>query len=109
MKDLWVIGPNYDKPVTLSGHDLGTNTPLWFHFLNGSAPDIYTTSALLDPASPNRGWATNSSGHWGIWGLGLVLLQAGCYELDATWDGGAWHTIYALGRQHRVVVSEPLH
>ncbi len=98
MKDLWVIGPNYNKPVTLTGHDLRTNTPLWFHFLNGSGPDVYTTSALLDPASPNRDGATNSEGRWQIWGIGLVLLQAGCYELDATWDGGSAHTIYALGR-----------
>ena len=98
LKNLWVIGANFYKPVTLSGHDLRTNTPLWFHFLNGSAPATYTTSAVLDPAIPNRGSAINKEGRWEIWGIGLVLLQAGCYELDATWDGGTMHTIYALGR-----------
>src|SRR5262249_865500 len=69
LKALWVIGPNYDRPVTLTGHDVRTNTPLWFHFLNGSEPDRYTITALLDPATPNRDWATNSEGRWGIWGI----------------------------------------
>ena len=29
-KILWVVGPNYRQPVTLSGHELSTGVPVWF-------------------------------------------------------------------------------
>ena len=30
IKVMWVVGPNYLKPVTLEGRDLHTGFPLWF-------------------------------------------------------------------------------
>src|SRR5262249_20199905 len=105
MKNLWLLGPNYNKPITLTGHDVRTGTPLWFQLFPSIEQPIaagdegtYTTNAVLDPANPNRGGTDNSTGHWNIWGTGIIVLQAGCYELDATWAEGSWHTIYALGR-----------
>ena len=61
------------------------------------ATSVFTTSATLDPGAPNRSSANPSSGLWNIWGIGLLVLSAGCYELDATWSGGGWRTVYAAG------------
>ncbi len=103
-KVMWVVGPNYAQVVTLSGHEVHTGAPLWFEIypsnsqpISSSTPSTYYTQAPLDPAAPNRGSTDNSTGHWNIWGIGLIALTAGCYELDATWSGGGWQAIYAIG------------
>lgn len=92
-KVMWVVGPNYAQPVTLSGHELRTGAPLWFQIY----PAPYTTQAVLDPAAPNRGGTDNSTGHWNIWGIGVVVLAAGCYELDVTSTAGVWTMVFAAG------------
>ncbi len=97
-KVMWIVGPNYFQPVTLSGRELRSNAPLWFEVYPGAAPtSIFTTHATLDPGAPNRGSTEPRSGHWNIWGIGVLVLSAGCYELDVTWSGGGWRTIYAAG------------
>jgi hypothetical protein len=98
-KVMWIVGPNYFHPVTLSGREVRSNTPLWFEVYAGGvlATSVFTTAATLDPGAPNRDTAEPSSGHWGVWGIGLLVLSAGCYELDVTWSGGSWRTVYAAG------------
>jgi hypothetical protein len=97
-KVMWIVGPNYFQPVTLSGRELRSNAPMWFEVYQGAGTtSIFTTHATLDPGAPNRGSTEPSSGHWNIWGIGLLVLSAGCYELDVTWSGGSWRTIYAAG------------
>jgi len=100
-KVMWVVGPNVAQPVTLTGHDLRTRAPLWFQIYPNpysAADSVYTTSAVLDPMAPNRGSTDNSTGHWNIWGIGIIALAAGCYELDVSSAGGGWHAIYPIGR-----------
>lgn len=99
-KIMWVVGPDYTQPVTLSGHDTLSGAPLWFevYAVATNAPPVYTTHAVLDPAAPNRGAAQNSTGKWSIWGVGLMALSAGCYELDVSASGAGWHTTFAIGR-----------
>lgn len=105
-KVMWVVGPNYAQPVALAGHDVRTGAPLWFQVYpsnsvptdNPDALTVYTTHATLDQGSPNRGSTNNSSGHWDIWGIGVVVLTAGCYELDVASAEGGWRTVFAAGR-----------
>ena len=103
-KVMWVVGPNYAQVVTLSGREVHTGAPLWFEIypsnsqpISSSTPSTYYTQAPLDPAAPNRGDTYNSTGHWNIWGIGIIALTAGCYELGANWSGGDWQAIYAIG------------
>jgi hypothetical protein len=98
-KVMWIVGPNYFQPVTLSGREVRSNAPLWFEVYAGGvlATSVFTTSATLDPGAPNRDSANPSSGWWNIWGIGLLVLSAGCYELDVSWSGGSWRTVYAAG------------
>lgn len=105
-KVLWVVGPNYAQPVTLSGQEVRTGAPLWFTVFAPNfrltsdlqAVPSFTTTATLDPAAPNRGSTDNSTGHWTIFGIGITVVAAGCYQLDVSWPGGSWHAIYAVGR-----------
>lgn len=99
-KIMWVVGPNINLPVTLSGRDLRHDAPLWFDIYPpnvGGGTDYYTTSAVLDPAYPNRGSTTNNLGHWNIWGIGIIVSAASCYQLDITSSAGSWHTVFAAG------------
>lgn len=99
-KIMWVVGPNVNQPVTLSGQDLRNDTPLWFEMFpsnSGGGKDYFTTSAVLDPSAPNRGSTDNSKGHWNIWGIGIIVSAASCYQLDVTSAAGSWHTIFAAG------------
>ena len=105
-KVMWVVGPDDPEPVTLSGHELHTGAPLWFQLYPSNAiptddPDAltaYTTQAVLDPAAPNRGTAHNQLGNWTIWGIGLLVLAAGCYTLDVAAATASWRTVFAAGR-----------
>ena len=105
-KVMWVVGPNVAQPVTLTGHDLSTGAALWFQVYpsngvptdNPDAISVYTTHAVLDPAAPNRGFTDNTTGHWNIWGVGIIVLSAGCYQLDVSSASGSWKMVFAAGR-----------
>jgi hypothetical protein len=104
-KVMWIVGPNVTQPVTLIGHELQSGAPLWFEIypsiaapITAQTRSVYTMQAVLDPAAPNRGGTTNSKGRWGIWGIGIIPLAAGCYDLEVAWTGGHWHTMFAAGR-----------
>lgn len=58
----------------------------------------FPPSVTLDPAIPNRGSTDNPAGHWNIYGVGIIFTVAGCYDLEATWPEGRWHTVFAVGR-----------
>jgi hypothetical protein len=99
IKIMWIVGPNYHQPVTLSGHELATGGPVWFD-LGGVAesPGDPMAAAVLDPTAPNRGSTTNATGSWNIWGIVLYFFAAGCYQIDADWAGGSWQLVLAVGR-----------
>jgi hypothetical protein len=99
-KIIWVVGPNINQPVTLSGHDLRSGAPVWFEMYPpnyGGGKDYFTTAAVLDPTAPNRGSTNNSTGHRNIWGIGIIVGAASCYQLDVTSSAGSWHTDFAAG------------
>lgn len=98
-KVMWIVGPSYHQPVTLSGHELSTGAPVWFDLSAvGSGPGAPMTQAALDPTNPNRGETTNASGVWHIWGILLYFFSAGCYQITASWAGGSWQVVVAVGR-----------
>jgi hypothetical protein len=96
-KVMWVVGPNFNQSVTLSGHELDSGAPIWF---GKDSAQPQTTHEVLDPSTPNRGSTGREQGLWNIWGILIYFLHAGCYELDASWANGAagWHIILAAGR-----------
>jgi hypothetical protein len=99
-KVMWIVGPDFNRQVVLSGQELTTGTPVWF---GKDSEQPQTTHEVLDPSAPNRGSTNHEQGVWHIWGILIYFLHAGCYELDASWansSGGTdgWHLIVAAGR-----------
>ena len=98
-KVMWIVGPSYHQPVTLSGHELATGAPVWFDLSAvGSGPGSPLTTAVLNPAAPNRGDTGTASGTWNIWGILIYFFSAGCYQITAAWTGGSWQVVVAVGR-----------
>jgi hypothetical protein len=101
MKIMWIVGPNETQPVTVSGRERSTGDPLWFQvYPSNAGPDLassYTTTLRLDPAMPNRGYATNAGGDWSIWGIGVGARAAGCYSMTVASSKGAWTIALAVG------------
>ena len=100
-KIMWIVGPNEPQPVTVWGRERSNGGPLWFQIYpsNGAPglPSSYTTRLVLDPVTPNRGYAANSGGSWSIWGIGVGALAAGCYQMTVSSSEDAWTIQLAIG------------
>jgi hypothetical protein len=91
IKVLWVLEPGTSDPVTISGHDVDTGAPIAFDPSNGSVSD----TMLLDPSNPGtpdrrKGWTAYPSE--------LLLPEAGCYQIEASWTDGSWQRGFGFGR-----------
>ena len=100
-KIMWIVGPNEIQPVSVSGQSRSKGEPMWFQvYPSNSAPDLgstYTTALRLDPATPNRGQATNLAGTWSIWGIGVGARAAGCYSMTVASSTSVWTIELAVG------------
>lgn len=96
-KMLWADGPSNTQVVTLSGWEVTTHTPMWIqrYELDSGA----STSVAFPPGHGNRpGTTTPDGATWAIWGTGLYFTRAGWYDIHASWSGGAWDMVLAVGR-----------
>lgn len=93
IKVLWAIPPNEDRPVTLSGHIVGTGQPILIDLAN--EPDQPRTSQVLDPSHPGIPVAGNG---WAEFPSYLYFPRAECYVLNAQWQGGQWTLGFGFGR-----------
>jgi hypothetical protein len=90
IKLAWFVTEAYEGEVELQGFNIADDSPIYFEFNDGP-----TTSATLNPAQPGafveelEGWAFFPSYVW--------VSKAGCYQLQASWDGGLWQQIIAVG------------
>lgn len=103
VKELWVINPRHTGPVTLSGHNLVTGTPLVFSFSGGPASPSPTRPKL-------KGSPLGAAGS-GIWAQDpsyVVFPEAGCYTVSAKWSDGSWQVTEAVGYGPAVVASPDL-
>lgn len=92
VKFLWVIGPGQKAPVTLRGGDLagGHQVPLELEGAEAAA------SATLDPERP--GALPDRSNGLKEFPSYVYFPAAGCYFLEASWPGGSWKVVFAVGR-----------
>ena len=91
-----LVQDNVTHPITLTGQDLRTTYRLWFS-ADANNPGAVDEAALLATIDPNSVSASTSD--WKIWFGVLYLPGAGCYQLHATWQGGArWTVVFAAGR-----------
>jgi hypothetical protein len=94
-KVLWRVSTRYTQPVRLHGGNLRTGTPLWFQ-IGDQDP---STAPVLDPRPREQqiaqsGYPADTVG----WGSYLLIPTAGCYYVEADWQGGSWRGTFAAGR-----------
>lgn len=104
----WVVevGPNFSLPVMLRLQDMQTKTLAWW--TDGQTPPRAATQTLIlnpdtdtqdvgsVPGVPDIPHGPSGPG-WSEWGLFPVFSAAGCYSLEASWSGGSWQSIIAVG------------
>ncbi len=97
-----IVGPNSTQPITFQGQDQRTGTPIWFQIVqytpleHKSTP---TTSLVLAPGESDDEVMTADGNHWDIWHIvSLIVVKAGCYQLEASWPAGQWTMTFAVGR-----------
>lgn len=91
-----VAETNYAGTVTLQGGIVGSTFPLWFGTFPHNDGLINTISVRpLDTSAPNH---FGGDQQWGTLPIHVYIAQAGCYYLQATWDGGSWVVYFAAGQ-----------
>jgi hypothetical protein len=90
-KVLWVVKRSYPGSVRLRGANLADGVPLWFEIGGRREATVAPVLKALEPAIPyqTEGWAEFPSY--------LYIPRAGCYTLEAEWEGGFWRVIFAAG------------
>ena len=80
-------------PDTLLPTDhLQTGIEAWWDIGQGDPPPNEPVRPLIMNQTPNRDSPQKG------WGVGLYFPQAGCYAMQASWPGGQWRLLFAVGR-----------
>ena len=102
----WVVevGPHYAQPVTLELRNLQTGALAWW---SATPPRPATQALVLDPQLDTEdvgavSWLAaiphgESAPGWKEWGAFPIFSVAGCYALEASWAGGSWRSVIAVG------------
>ena len=104
----WVIRDSYKGEVKVQGYNLADHSPMYFQFRGDPV-----TTAVLNPARP--GGSAAGLQHWSLFPSYVWVSKAGCYRLQAEWDGGSWQQTIAVGAevggpagQPSVILSGPV-
>ncbi len=87
---------NFSGAITLQGGIAGSTFPLWFGFDPHEKDLIF--SYQYSPADSSLSNHTTDDQQWIVRPINLYIPQAGCYYLQATWDGGSWTAYFAAGK-----------
>jgi hypothetical protein len=92
----WLISRAYHGEVTFSGHGLDDGLPLYpvarYYVAAKSTP----TRLVVDPNAADVTQAYPDP-NWAVFVGGITVPHAGCYQLEARWQGGGWQIIFAAG------------
>ena len=87
---------NFPGAITLQGGIAGRTFPMWFGF------DLHEKHLIdyyqFNPVDSSVSNHTTDDQQWNIRPINLYISQAGCYYLQASWDGGSWMVYFAAGR-----------
>jgi hypothetical protein len=97
-KILWENILDSTQPVNVRVKNLATGVLAWWGPGDGQPP----SDPVLGMGAGSEGNGGDYHGSpvsgWYEWGSVLYLLTAGCYSMDVSWPGGAWHVVFAAGR-----------
>ena len=86
----WFVSESYTGEVKVRAFNLADHSPIYFE-----RTDAPATVMTLDPAHP--GGFVNGMVGWAFFPSLLWVSKAGCYQLEATWEGGLWQQVIAVG------------
>lgn len=93
---VWELGPNATDAVSVRVTNTQTGAALWW--IHGTPPDLSSQALVLDAEAPGPAtYAGAPEKGWQEFHSSLLIPQAGCYAIDATWAGGSWKAIFAAG------------
>lgn len=90
-KVAWAVKRTYKGEVTLRGYNVADNSPMYFS-LNTPTP---TTAPVLNPDKP--GATAAGSDQWAFFPSTVWVSKAGCYVIEAQWNGGTWRQTVPVG------------
>jgi hypothetical protein len=92
---LIVSETNFAGDIVLRAGIASSSFPLWFSRQSSSNLVRTVTLHPLDPSLSNH---TTGDQQWSATLVYLYIPRAGCYYLDASWNGGSWVAYFAAGR-----------
>ncbi len=90
-KIAWFVPKSYTGRIYLRGINITDQSPVYFAF-NGNDP---VSLATLNPDQP--GGYVPDLDKWVFFPSHVWVSKAGCYRIEAEWDGGLWQQIIAIG------------
>ncbi len=84
----WVAKRTYTGTVRIRGADLANGQPLWFNI-----NQVDSISPILNLS----GATTLQFDGWTDFPSYVYIPRAGCYSLEAEWEGGMWRVSFAAG------------
>jgi hypothetical protein len=90
-KIAWFIPNSYTGTVRLQAANLADGSPIYFEFGEHETAAV----ATLDSAQP--GGFVEELTDFAFFPSNIWVSKAGCYRLEAEWDGGRWEQIIAVG------------
>lgn len=92
----WELGPDATDSVSVRVTNVQTGAVLWW--IHSAPPDLASQTLVLDANVPGPAMYTGEPEKgWQQFQSSLLIPQAGCYTLGATWAGGSWQVIFAAG------------
>ncbi len=85
----WFVSPSYVGEVEVRGYNLADNSPMYFDVSESG------TTMTLNPAEPG-GFVTDLD-DWAFFPSNVWVSKAGCYQIEAKWEGGLWQQVVAVG------------
>lgn len=90
-KVAWFIPISYPGKVRVRGVNVADNSPLFIE-ANSKGPSEVT---VFDPDHP--GGSAAGIPNWFFFPSHVWVSKAGCYRLEAEWEGGMWQQVIAVG------------
>ena len=91
VKVLWVMAPNTDESVTISGSNLGNSAPLWIEVEDAEAGRA--TRVVLEPRFAGVG-----EDGWREFPSYVYFDESACFELRASSAQNSWRLRFGFGR-----------
>ncbi|HEX2906699.1 MAG TPA: hypothetical protein VHO69_07560 [Phototrophicaceae bacterium] len=87
----WFVSKSYSGEVRVRGFNVADDSPIYF--ASGAAE--LSDTMILNPEQPG-GFVTGLE-RFAFFPTHMWVAHAGCYRLEAAWDGGLWQQIIAVG------------